>query len=54
MYAGDGQLHISNTDLLSLEGRILLVGNLAHAWYENNRKIGFFVSQETVVLRRWE
>ena len=52
MYAEDGPLHTSNTDLVSLEGRISLVVNLAHAWYENNRIIGFLASKETVVLRR--
>ena len=36
MYAEDGQLHTSNSDLVSLEGRISLVVNSANAWYENN------------------
>ena len=36
MYAVDGQLHTSKTDLVSLEGRISLVVNSANAWYENN------------------
>ena len=39
MYAEDGQLHTSNSDLVSLEGRISLVVNLANTWYENNRII---------------
>ena len=39
MYAEDGQLHISNTDLVSLEGHISVVVNSANAWYENNRII---------------
>ena len=39
MYAGDGQLHTSNTDLVSLEGRVSVVVNSANAWYENNRII---------------
>ena len=39
MYAEDGQLHTSNSDLVSLEGRISLVVNSANAWYENNRII---------------
>ena len=39
IYAEDGQLHTSNTDLVSLEGRILVVVNSANAWYENNRII---------------
>ena len=54
MYAKDGQIHTSSTDLVSLEGRISLVVNLADTWYEKNRIIGFLVSKETVVLRRWE
>ena len=39
MYAEDGQLHTSNTDPVSLEGRISLMVNSANAWYENNRII---------------
>ena len=39
MYAIDGQLHTSNTDLVSLEGRISFVVNKGNAWYENNRII---------------
>ena len=39
MYAEDGQLHTSNSDLVSLEGRILLVVNSVNIWYENNRVI---------------
>ena len=39
MYAEYGQLHASNNDLLSLEGRISLVVNSENAWYGNNRII---------------
>ena len=39
MYSGDGQVHTSNSDLLSLEGRISLVVNSVNIWYENNRII---------------
>ena len=39
MYAEDGQLHTSNTDLVSFEGRISVVVNLSNARYENNRII---------------
>ena len=39
MYLGDGQLHTSNSDLVSLEGRISLVVNSVNIWYENNRVI---------------
>ena len=39
MYAGDGHLHTSNSDLVSLEGRISLVVNSVNAFYENNRII---------------
>ena len=39
MYAEDGQLHTSNSDLVSLEGRLSLVVNSTNAWYENNRII---------------
>ena len=36
MYAEDGRLHTSNTDMISLEGRISLVVKSANTWYENN------------------
>ena len=36
MYAEDGQLHTSNSDLVFLESRISLVVSSANAWYENN------------------
>ena len=39
MYAEDGQLHTSSTDLVSLEGRISVVVTSANARYENNRII---------------
>ena len=39
MYSRDGQLHTSNSDLVSLEGRISLVVNSVNIWYENNRVI---------------
>ena len=56
MYAEDGQLHTSNTDLVCLEGCISLVVKSANAWYENNRIITALHSIETLFfcLSRFE
>ena len=54
MYAKDGQLHTSNTDLVSLEGRISVVVNSANAWYENNRIIANPSNQQGMLLGNTE
>ena len=50
IYAEDGQLRTSNTDLVSLEGRISPVVNSANVWYENNRVIANYSKQQGMLL----
>ena len=54
MYAEDGQLHTSNSDLVSLEGRISLVVNSTSAWYENNRIIANYSKHQGTLLGNTE
>ena len=54
MYAEDGQLRTSNTDLVSLEGRISLVINSENAWYENNRIIANYSEHQEMLLGNTE
>ena len=54
MYAEDGQLRTSNTDLVSLEGRISLVVNSANAWYDKNRKIVNYSKHQGMLLGNTE
>ena len=54
MYAGDGQLHTSTSDLVSLEGCISLVVNSVNALYENNRIIANHSKHQGMLLGNTE
>ena len=54
MYTEDDYLHTSNSDLVSLEGCILLVVNSANGWYKNNRIIANPSKHQGMLLGKTE